>query len=1141
MPKLSTLTDSFTAGAINTALWSTITVGAATLDTVNDQVMLAVPTTSGGISTFGTTAVYDATGSSVYAQVGVAANGNGGTKSIMRVRLDANNAMTLRVESGVFKQVQVSGGATTTVTLPAYDPHAHRWWRLREAASTWYADTSPDGLNWTNLSTMAYTWDATQVTLRFESQASVTEVAGNTTVIAHVNTRSGGQYNPNWPRAEYGAGLWWGANGGSIPRGVYVDVSQRTQGTTTVGRGRQYELDQVRAGEEQVTLGNPDGYLDPTSTTSPVAGHVQPFQPFRIRGQWPPTVNLLSRGVAAGGDATGVSVGTITPSITLDLHTDTDITGGSVVASASAWAGGRVTQFTVPIGTVVGQRIAHSPQVAVLPGQPYTAQIHVRDVTASTTLQVKPALGWYDASSPMPTSYIYGSTVTLTGSTTAGWSTLTVSGTAPAGVYGIDVGVAVAGTAAANCLIQTDGWQQETGMTASAWVMPGAWYPWYAGFTEDWQSQWSMSGTYGTVSPPAADAFSLLSQLTLSSPLTMELNSRSPRYLYTLGDPDGSTAFTDTTGAFPALPIAVSKQGAGTLTAGTAITAASPTGVYTGSAGTVVTLTTPSPGVNAPAAAASFLDLGGAGILGPSSNTFTRMIAFRYTGPAPTAEADLWTAMDQHGGANPGGQLRLWIDTAGHVNLQMASVLNGGINLSLTTAVADSNWHLVLFGQDAIGGTHSRLFLSVDGTYTDVDSSTSGGHDTPYFPQGIVSDAVGAAVRSDLGNATNYTFKGDLSYVAELATGLTSTDCTGVYTAWRSAAAGESTDARYARILRYAGYTGPTSLQAGLTTSMGPAATDGQDVVSALQDVVTTENGAHFVAADGTITFRSRSARYNALTPAYVFGERADLGELPYEDVKTVWDSTHLGNQVAVTQASTGQVFNARDAASIAAYFPRTLTRTVNASSALECQDAADYALSRYKAPLNRITALQLHPSANPALWPVCLGLELGTRVRVMRRPPGLTATQLDVFVENISWSFDDKNEAVLTLQCSPADITPYKIFAAFHTTLNATVASGVGSVVIDHGQDNTNLAAQQLWPGQQLVLGQNTANAETVTILAVGATSPGWSTATVTLTAPTSKAHTAGDVICEPLPAVITDPTTWDAVSAFDAAAFAY
>lgn len=1140
MPKLETLIDAFTGSAINTALWNSIT-GTATLDTVNDLVSLAVPTGTGVTNMLATTSTFDATGSSLYAQVGVGARGNGTIAVGMRLSAGVGNNVLIRCYQGALDAVVTIGGSSTVTNLAAvYDPHAHRWWRLTEAAGTFRCAVSADGLTWTTLGTVPYsTWSASAVTVEFLALSTAAEVAGNGITVSHVNTRTGGQANPNWPVVEYGAGLYWGANGASMPLDAYVDVSLRTQGTGGTNRGKQFELDQVRAGEETVTLGNADGYLDTASTASPVAGHIQPFQPFRVRAQWPPTINLMSQGVASGGDVGGVALGAITPSIALDLATDTDITGGSVVTSTSAWRGTTVTQFTVTNGAPVGQRVAHCAQTAMLPGQTYTAQIRVRNITASTTLQVKAALGWIGSASLTPSSSTYGSTVTLTGGASAGWTTITVTGTAPANAFGMDVSVVVAATAAANCTIQTDGWQTEKGAIASGWVMPGAWFPWFAGFTEDEPAQWAMSGTYGTVSPPVSDAFSLLSQLELSDPLTMELGS--PRFLYTLDDPAGSTSFTDTTGNFPAITAAASKYGAGTVVAGADITSAAASGVYTGATGTVVTITNPSPGANAPTAAASFLGLGAAGILGPQGTTFTRVIAFRYTaGSNPAAEAELWTAMDINGGATPGGQLRLYIDSAGHVNLTMASFLNGGISLSSATPVADSNWHLAIFGQDAVGGSNTTAFLSVDGTFTSADASGGGGHGTPNFPLNLVSDAVGAAFYAPVGT-TNYAFKGDISYVAELPNALTSTGCSGLYTAWRSAAAGESTDARYRRILRYAGYTGPTSIQTGMTTSMGPADTAGQNAVAALQNVVDTENGAHFIGKDGTPTFLARSARYNARIPVYTFGERTDLGEWPYEDCRPVFDSTHLGNKITVTQASTGQNFYAKDDASIAAYFPRPLSRTVNASSGLECQDAADYLLSRYKKPVNRIVALQLRPSAYPALWPVCLGLEQGTRVRVMRRPPGVAVTQIDCFIENLAWSWDDKNEATLTLQCSPADLAPYAVFAAWHTTLNTAASAGATTITVNASQDTTNPLATQLAAGQQLVLGQNTANQETVTVASVGATSPGWTTAVITLTAATTKSHAAGDLVNEPLPAGVTDPTTYDAASAFDASVFAY
>jgi hypothetical protein len=108
--------------------------------------------------------------------------------------------------------------------------------------------------------------------------------------------------------------------------------------------------------------------------------------------------------IASGGSWGGATVGTITASAALDLLSDTDTTGGSVAASASAWIGTTVTAFSVPSGSAVGQRIAHSAQTAVIPGQPYTLQFRVRNVTASTSLQVKPHLGWVTAGSTSPSA-----------------------------------------------------------------------------------------------------------------------------------------------------------------------------------------------------------------------------------------------------------------------------------------------------------------------------------------------------------------------------------------------------------------------------------------------------------------------------------------------------------------------------------------------------------------------------------------------------------------------------------------------------------------------------------------------------------------------------------------------------------------
>jgi hypothetical protein len=114
-------------------------------------------------------------------------------------------------------------------------------------------------------------------------------------------------------------------------------------------------------------------------------------------------------------------------------------------------------------------------------------------------------------------------------------------------------------------------------------------------------------------------------------------------------------------------------------------------------------------------------------------------------------------------------------------------------------------------------------------------------------------------------------------------------------------------------------------------------------------------------------------------------------------------------------------------------------------------------------------------------------------------------------------------------------------MFAAWHTTLGSAAASGTSTLTVNASADNVNPLAAQLPVGQQLTLDPGSSSAETVTVLAVGVTSSGWTSAALTLAAPTTKSHASGAVVCEVLPAGVTDPTTWDAVAQFDSIAFAY
>jgi hypothetical protein len=917
----------------------------------------------------------------------------------------------------------------------------------------------------------------------------------------------------------------------------------------SVRRGRQYELDQVQAGEYDGTLDNTDGALDPLNTAGPWANLIKPYQPFRRRLMYAPKVNILPQPIATGGD--GWAQGYNPQSSDIGVYSDVDPTGGivAVLGAGVAYEETSVFQYAIPAATPMYPFIARTGRVAVAPGQAYTISMYVRDITPGTTMQVAPAIGWYHGMDTSPTSWSSSNVFTLTGSASATWTQIQVSGVAPADVTGAWVGITLSAATTAAITFQTDGWQLEKGTTATPWVYPGYWYSIFAGFVERWPSQYTDSGSRGEVVPTAVDSFALLAQCTLSDPLTAELKSLGPRFLYKLDDPAGSATASDSTGNYPGMQLVNGKNGAGVLTFGNAITAANTTtGVYTETK-TVCSIANWQPGTLAGTngntyGGATMLSLDAAGINGPADvKEWTRIIAFRYTGGSPTDDARLWSSFDSsNNGTGPAGaDIDVQIQTSG-AYLSTGSA-NQPFGPSATFATngtvnpCDGNWHLAVFGMSYSQGL---ILGSLDGATGGF--SSAGWSDPSQLPYGISCDTVGGWRVKSLGNLATFNFKGDISYVSEIPYLLNQTQINNLYSAWRNQASGDSTGTRYARILRYAGYTGGTWIDSGNTAKMGPANDlDGTDALSALQAVVDTESGAHWVQGSGTIRFRGRTGRYNQLTPSFILGE--GTGEIPYEDCQLDYDATHLANIVQVTQQSTGQVFTAQDQASIAAYMPRLMTRTVNSLSALECQDAANYLLSRYKQPLPRVTSVKVNLSGNPSAWSAVMVAELGLRIRLMRRPAGAPPIQIECFIEAIQWDFDDNGGAFVTFQCSPADPLTYGQFGAWHTTLAAATAVGDASITVNvPASGNATPIASQIGVGQRLVVGLGGPVPETMTVAAVQFTSPGWTSAVIALTAPMAHSHTSGFLVGEPLPsAANSDPTTYDLAAALDSTAFAY
>jgi hypothetical protein len=97
----------------------------------------------------------------------------------------------------------------------------------------------------------------------------------------------------NWPlvqaQAAYGAGA-------TTPwdQLTWTGITARFRAMNT-GRGKQYELDTIQAGQGNWTLANNDGWLTPGNGNSPVFPLVQAYTPVRLLVTWPPPPAANSR------------------------------------------------------------------------------------------------------------------------------------------------------------------------------------------------------------------------------------------------------------------------------------------------------------------------------------------------------------------------------------------------------------------------------------------------------------------------------------------------------------------------------------------------------------------------------------------------------------------------------------------------------------------------------------------------------------------------------------------------------------------------------------------------------------------------------------------------------------------------------
>ncbi len=645
----------------------------------------------------------------------------------------------------------------------------------------------------------------------------------------------------------------------------------------------------------------------------------------------------------------------------------------------------------------------------------------------------------------------------------------------------------------------------------------GVTYPIWQGYVERWPATWA-DPVQGISSPTCVDVMGPLASIDLPPVYVGEVQLDNPTLYYPLAEPSGAAGGGNASATIqpPAL-IKATKYGAGTST-------------YAFGA------SLPVQGTAATTQSGSTINSAGGTTSGPTGLGITQAGSGRslaLTLPSVTIDpsnfmVELWVA-------NIGGTAAsyLWFGTlasGGFVSLSVGSdrTIHGQISPTSSPQVG------LQFPANMDTGLHHLVFgISAGKITVGIDGSVTTGASVSTQP---VQQLVGNQWMSD--NNASFPQSGTIGHVALYPTVLTNARILAHYQAGNAGAAGETSTARIARLLRLAGWPAALEQLGAGSTAMGPSVDNASTkVLGALQSVADTELGQVYATADGKIAFDGRNARLSQLAPTVTFGPNTAAGQIPFllNGLQFDYDPTRVFADVQVTR-TLGITAQAVNPATAVGYFPRGVNRTMNGNSDQEAVDQATFLLDRYSQPALRLPKLIIDAGAMGDIaaqsWPALLALTVNQRVRVVHDPLGQPPITLDGYVEGVTHNITPQGWTV-DVQVSPA-LRSYWLLAAMWMPLSTAATAGATSIGIGAFSDAATIAVQsRIRNGDRLTI-LDAANTETVTVVGQPSTGTPWTTATVSVSA-LAFAHAAGVTVSEPLPAGVTDPSTWDSASTLD------
>ena len=193
-----------------------------------------------------------------------------------------------------------------------------------------------------------------------------------------------------------------------------------------------------------------------------------------------------------------------------------------------------------------------------------------------------------------------------------------------------------------------------------------------------------------------------------------------------------------------------------------------------------------------------------------------------------------------------------------------------------------------------------------------------------------------------------------------------------------------------------------------LGTIAAPAKGYGETVLSAMRELGEMEQGAVVISPDGKIGLvpaNDRAARTSQVT----FGD--DTGEAPYTGLELAYDDDQIWNRaeigtinadpLAFTDATSQALYGTR---TVRLPSPTDLFGNTDFDGDAWATTQGDQMIATYKDPQVRIEQLTFQPQSDPTvLWPVALGLDIGSKITVKRRPPAGNTITVDAYIEGIT------------------------------------------------------------------------------------------------------------------------------------------